>query len=429
MGAQTPSPFAASVLGGTNFEAFDRTPSLTGALQRSDGAAPRPRQQASGADNQRQGNNVVDSLLGAQTPSPFVDSSIGGASLVALDRTPSLPGALQRSNGAAARPLQQASGTEVELRGNNVVESLRRGRLRRAPKAGGRTSTLFESCNATCWASLKARLVETRASILMAQEIKIPKRQLQAAESWAAEHGWRAALAPCLVTAKGRHSAGVGVFVKRAISLAPVLHGSWILCNGRAAMAHVAAGPKGGIVAISLYLQDSLGPTGDNWDVLIKVAEILNRLRVPWIVGADWNMTPASLKESGWVTLVNGVIQAVADSIGTCRSTVGCYANLDYFVISAAAASAFSGTEAIRDAAVKTHRPVQVSLCAAPRSHMTTQLKRIRQFPRQPPPRPPSGAEAVAPFCLAIATVAQRARSFQRGGPGHGGRTRHFCCH
>ena len=37
-------------------------------------------------------------------------------------------------------------------------------------------------------------------------------------------------------------------------------------------------------MAVSLYLQDSIGLTGDNWDVLLKVAEILTRLRVPWIV-------------------------------------------------------------------------------------------------------------------------------------------------
>ena len=104
--------------------------------------------------------------------------------------------------------------------------------------------------------------------------------------------------------------------------------------------------------------------------------------------GGDWNLTPESLRASGWLDLVDGSVVAAPADTGTCRSTSGHFSNIDFFVVQRTAAPAFAYRGVVRDSSVRTHRPMQIVLSARPRSYVSTRLKRIRQFPLCPPALP-----------------------------------------
>ena len=58
----------------------------------------------------------------------------------------------------------------------------------------------------------------------------------------------------------------------------------------------------------SLYLKDSHGLSDLNRAVLEDVAAQVRGLRIPWLIGGDWNLTPETLISSGFLGLVGGVV-------------------------------------------------------------------------------------------------------------------------
>ena len=63
----------------------------------------------------------------------------------------------------------------------------------------------------------------------------------------------------------------------------------------------------------------------------------------PWIMGADWNCTPAQLAKTGWLKMVKG--QIFAPKVHTCNANV-----YDYFVVCGELAPAVYDTVAVNDA-------------------------------------------------------------------------------
>ena len=210
----------------------------------------------------------------------------------------------------------------------------------------------LETTNSTCWNSLKARLLETDANAVMGQELKLDGAEVRDAQAWAKANGLKAAITHCIRTDGGGASGGTGIFVRKATGLEQVISGSWQAYPGRATAAKANMGPKGGMLLASLYLIDGIGPTAEgNWKVLLKMAELLKHIAVLWICGADWNCTPQELVDSGWLTLVGGKIIAVADAIGTCKTTSDRFSNIDYFVVPLASAPIWDPPEALRESA------------------------------------------------------------------------------
>eukprot|EP00973_Karenia_brevis_P025544 3525646-Karenia_brevis.AAC.1 len=191
----------------------------------------------------------------------------------------------------------------------------------------------------------------------------------------------------------------------------PVLEQSWTVVPGRATAARVSMGPKGGMVLISAYLQDTIGPVGENWVLLLRVAELIHSLGTPWAVGADWNCSPDELEASGWLGMIGGSIMSVSSGIGTCRTKTGRYTNLDYFVVPVYSAPMYSMRGVVRDAGIKPHRPVQMAMSSHPRQYMMRTLQKILQFPLKPPCRPsrmPHQWPAWEVGCLEGATEAHK---------------------
>ena len=77
---------------------------------------------------------------------------------------------------------------------------------------------------------------------------------------------------------------------------------------------------KGGYHLGCIYQTDTVGALAKcNLDQLESVAYTLDGLKGPFVIGGDWNCTPAELKATGWLKRVNGVI--VAPSAPTCNDS------------------------------------------------------------------------------------------------------------
>ena len=91
-------------------------------------------------------------------------------------------------------------------------------------------------------------------------------------------------------------------------------------------------GGVGWVAVFSAYLWTGV-PLGDmrSERILDTITLWVKRLRIPWIVGADWQNVPEHLDASPWQQLLDGSIYApCAEGGGTCRSG-GKERAMDYF--------------------------------------------------------------------------------------------------
>ena len=74
------------------------------------------------------------------------------------------------------------------------------------------------------------------------------------------------------------------------------------------AFSHVGAVVKGGLHCGSVWLKHVEGLTEDNMAILQVISTALTKLKGPWVLGGDWNVSPDTLVNSGWVESVGGMI-------------------------------------------------------------------------------------------------------------------------
>ena len=99
--------------------------------------------------------------------------------------------------------------------------------------------------------------------------------------------------------------------------------------------------------------------------------------RVPFVIGADWNMTPDELDHEGWVTGIGGTVRA-PDVGATCSSGKGRL--LDYFVASNELAGRLEvGVDL--DGPWAPHRGIRATLKAGACAPMVWQLVEPRGIP------------------------------------------------
>ena len=103
---------------------------------------------------------------------------------------------------------------------------------------------------------------------------------------------------------------------------------------------------RGGLHCCSIYLKDSEGASETNLNLLQEVAIFLSCLRGPWIVGGDWNMSPAVLASTQFLSMVRGVI--VAPTAPTCNNSV-----YDYFVVSEGLLPSVAGVARVDDVGLR----------------------------------------------------------------------------
>ena len=83
---------------------------------------------------------------------------------------------------------------------------------------------------------------------------------------------------------------------------------------------------------LAAYLRPSQGLSRENLERLRNIGVVARQLGPRWLIYADWNLTPALLRESGWLEEIDAVIVSPQDTETTSRKGSG--ALYDYVVCS-----------------------------------------------------------------------------------------------
>ena len=90
---------------------------------------------------------------------------------------------------------------------------------------------------------------------------------------------------------------------------------NWSACSIR--------GQARDLVVISLYLKDGEGMSPTNLSRLGQVHDLIKSLKVPWIVLGDFNMSPATLDQGGFLDLLGGTVVLADAGTATCHAGKG----------------------------------------------------------------------------------------------------------
>eukprot|EP00971_Amphidinium_carterae_P352451 6492602-Amphidinium_carterae.2 len=150
--------------------------------------------------------------------------------------------------------------------------------------------------------------------------------------------------------------AGVGITTKQW--LGAVEDDVWHdFPEGRAQGVHINAIILGGIQLVSLYLRAGLAPQAQQ-DLLEALQTKLLLLPCPWVVGADWQMTPGQLRETGLPDVVGGHLATTG--MITCGGSS--QRELDYFMISGGLGALVTSVAVDTYSVVRPHMCVQITL-------------------------------------------------------------------
>ena len=137
---------------------------------------------------------------------------------------------------------------------------------------------------------------------------------------------------------------------------------------------HLGAICKGGLHLLSMYCWSREGLSQQNLILMHHNAELIALSHGPWILAADFHMTPKAVMPSGWLGLIKGKLLFPDSPICGLRK-------YDMFVVSRGLDSAVLGASVICDAGLHPHSPVRLFLKGRPRSLK----KRVPVHPRKIP--------------------------------------------
>ena len=245
--------------------------------------------------------------------------------------------------------------------------------------------------NCTAWSSLTSFLQAgaSGASLVLVQEHHLRADELDREAAWARSVGWSAGLGAALPTVRGGTCGGVGALTPsfRGLGSAPgwqdldEVQGrvSCFLWNG--------GGVPGGLVVASVYLECGVGMNETNWAIIHHLAVELQTMGRPFLIGGDFQMTPAELEAEGVLNVLRGVEVICSTGAGTCHSK-GSWSNIDFFLISRELVPRVVGCEVVLDASFRPHRPLAVRLRRGGALPLERVLAAPRAFPMERPVGP-----------------------------------------
>lgn len=180
----------------------------------------------------------------------------------------------------------------------------------------------MDTVNPNSWQGAMRYLERTTADAVLIQEARKSGAQRQSAEREARRSGWNASVSEAEHTEADGVTGGLAVAVKRHIGLARLGGGDDEVDEDRSARIHVrwmGAAVRGGIHLVTAWPHHTEGPTPRNLDILDELARVIASIKGPWIIGADWNMTPATLAATGWLDFIDGI--AIMPDGTTCQSS------------------------------------------------------------------------------------------------------------
>jgi len=140
-------------------------------------------------------------------------------------------------------------------------------------------------------------------------------------------------------------------------------------------------------LAVSAYLHDTQGLSDENLGILANIGSCVAKSRMPFLLGADFNMSPAQVEASGFLDKVAAAVVVDMRCSGTCRGRTGSFSTIDFFVASKHLAMSVAKIKADMDTAPRPHRPVAVWLGGSV-DRTFLGLRQPRGFPLSQPSAP-----------------------------------------
>jgi len=195
---------------------------------------------------------------------------------------------------------------------------------------------IFETSNGTGWLPLLERIKATTADVLFLQEHRITEDQIAEKSSVLAEMGWRSAWPPAVRTSEDHNDArctsgGTAILTRWYIGLGPADESKpkeFALQPGRLTAAAIHVPGLCRIVVYAAYFVCGVGWSALNRDLADIIARHCIGHGRPWIIGADWNMDPDELAQTGFPDNISATILAPTNE-DTCVSP-GCSRTLDF---------------------------------------------------------------------------------------------------
>ncbi len=197
--------------------------------------------------------------------------------------------------------------------------------------------------------------------------------------------GWKTLWAPAVAssTDAGHASAGVVVMAGTHIGMAEPPGGT-VVVPGRVCAAMVEVYGIGWLVIYSVYghCGEELGER--NWALCNAIAHHAAHHGLQWIAAGDWNFEPATVRASGWLTVMNADVIA-AGVAATTHSGSKQGRHIDYFLASRGIAALGPTVTICADANIRTHDALRLTLPASPRQFVIRRMVRAQPFPRALP--------------------------------------------
>ena len=229
----------------------------------------------------------------------------------------------------------------------------------------------IDTSNPNSWTSAEAYVLSrSSADVAILQETRLGSPNARDfAYRAGRRRGWRCSSSQALILPSSRASGGCAVAVKQGTGM--VAHNN-LVSESYAYRLHftwVNAILRRGIHVGSIYLRDSEGLSEANRAILQHAAKVVRRLRGPWVLAGDWNITSAMLRSTSFLNAVGGVV--FAPELPTCNEST-----YDFFVVSSDIAAAIAGVQRVDDAGLNPHWPVRLLVRGDARRLLTRQLRR-----------------------------------------------------
>jgi len=225
-----------------------------------------------------------------------------------------------------------------------------------------------ETCNSTGWSALLHRLQYSQAQVILSQEHHVREDLIKEKSDQAFGLGWKSLWSPTICTADNDDnrftSGGVAIFVCKYFGLVEFEDNGMkrdSLEPGRLVVGKFSAPGLGSLAIYSAYCLCGVGLNHTNKDLIGKIHEFNAVHGLPWMCGADWNMQPNDLAESGLLGVMKAKIIAPEDP--TCIAPTS-LRTLDFFMVDELIYDGFEHPTVIDDSVTRPHRPTQTSIKA-----------------------------------------------------------------
>ncbi len=226
----------------------------------------------------------------------------------------------------------------------------------------GLYSLQIVTVNITSWGSILDYVGVTTADVLLVQEHKLGRDQADEAVAWLRRRGWNALFTEASTGPNGGSCAGTAVLARAHVGLGLPLVGSEVVAMSRAVAARIEPPGSRPIVVVSAYLHDGQGLARCNLDLLGQIGSFIGAQGegCPFVIGADFQITPEHLATTAIAKELGGLILATGDANGTCR-TASSARELDYFIVSSGLADGVKSVDLVPRTGIRTHVPVALN--------------------------------------------------------------------